>query len=67
MKVFKIILKVLFIIYIVFTSLFAFYFIFANSNYGVNSIKQIFENGFFEGIKLFFYDIWKGILFMFKG
>jgi len=67
MKVFKVIMKILFIVFVILTTLLSIYFIFANSHYGINAISRIFEGGFFEGIKMFFYDIWKGILFTFKG
>lgn len=66
MKVLKIIGIVLLILLIIFTTLFTIYFLFASGGYGIEALKQTFEDGFFPGIKTFFVDIWKGIKFVFK-
>lgn len=66
MKALKIIGLVLLIIFVVFTTFFTIYFLFANEGYGIDMLSQLFEDGFFAGIKNFFVDIWKGIKFVFK-
>ncbi len=66
MKALKIIGIVLLVIFIVLTTLFTIYFLFANEGYGIDMLTQIFEDGFFAGIKNFFVDIWNGFKFVFK-
>ena len=66
MKALKIIGIVLLVITLVFTTFFTFYFLFANEGYGIDMLKQTFEDGFFAGLKTFFIDIWNGIKFVFK-
>lgn len=66
MRVLKIIGIVLLVILIVFTTLFTIYFLFANEGYGIEMFKEIFEDGFFAGIRNFFVDIWNGIKYVFK-
>ncbi len=66
MKVLKIIGIVLLVIFIVFTTLFTFYFLFANEGYGIDMLRQTFEDGFFAGIKTFFVDMWRGLKYVFK-
>ena len=66
MKVVKIIGIVLAIILIVLATFFTIYFLFANEGYGIDMLKQTFEDGFFAGLKTFFIDIWNGIKFVFK-
>ena len=66
MKALKIIGIVLLVIFIVLTTLFTIYFLFANEGYGLDMLTQIFEDGFFAGIKNFFVDIWNGFKFVFK-
>jgi len=36
------------------------YFFFGNNGYGITVFKEIFANGFWEGIKEFFVSIWNG-------
>lgn len=66
MRVLKIIGIVLLVILIVFTTLFTIFFLFANEGYGIELLKEIFEDGFFAGIKNFFVEIWHGIKFVIK-
>lgn len=66
MKVLKIIGIVLLVILIVLTVFFTIYFLFANEGYGIDMLSQIFEDGFFAGIKNFFIDIWNGFKYVFK-
>ena len=66
MKALKIIGIVLLVIFIVLTTLFTIYFLFANEGYGIDMLTQIFEDGFFAGIKNFFVDIWNCFKFVFK-
>lgn len=66
MKVLKIIGIVLLVILIILTTFFTIYFLFANEGYGIDILSQLFEDGFFAGIKNFFVDIWKGIRYVFK-
>lgn len=66
MKVLKIIGIVLLVIFILLTTLFTIYFLFANEGYGIEMLKELFEDGFFAGIKNFFVDIWNGIKYVFK-
>ena len=63
LKVFGIVIAVLAAIII---TLFAVYFLFANEGYGIDILTQIFDDGFFGGIKNFFVDIWKGFKYVFK-
>ena len=46
MKALKIIGIVLLVIFIVLTTLFTIYFLFANEGYGIDMLTQIFEDGF---------------------
>ncbi len=66
MRALKIIGIVLLVLLIIFTTLFTIYFLFANEGYGIDMLTQIFEDGFFGGIKNFFIDIWRGFKFVFK-
>jgi len=66
MKVLKIIGIVFLVIFILLTTLFTIYFLFANEGYGIEMFKELFEDGFFAGIKNFFVDIWNGIKYVFK-
>lgn len=65
MKVLKIIGIVLLVILGVLATLFTIYFLFAQRGYGIEVLKQTFEDGFFPGIRTFFVDIWKGISYLF--
>ena len=42
------------------------YFLFANEGYGIDMLTELFKDGLIGGIKSFFIDIWKGILYVFK-
>jgi len=66
MKVLKIIGIVLFVLFVITTTLFTIYFLFANEGYGIDMLNQLFEDGFFSGIKNFFIDIWHGFKFVFE-
>ena len=66
MKALKITGIVLLVLLIIITSLFTLYFLFANEGYGVDMLTEIFEDGFFGGIKNFFVDIWRGFKYVFK-
>lgn len=66
MKALKITGIVLLVLFIIFTTLFSIYFLFANEGYGVDMLTEIFEDGFFGGIKNFFVDIWRGFKYVFK-
>ena len=66
MKALKIIGIILLVIVLILMTLFTIYFLFANEGYGIEMLDQIFEDGFFGGIKNFFIDIWNGFKFVFK-
>lgn len=66
MKAFKIIGIILLVLFIITTTLFTIYFLFANDGYGIDMLTEISEDGFFGGIKNFFIDIWRGFKFVFK-
>jgi len=55
---------IIFIIVVIF--LMTLYFLFANQAYGIDMLTELFSDGFFGGIKNFFVDIWKGILYVFN-
>ena len=66
MRALKIIGIIFLVIFIVLTTLLTIYFLFANEGYGIEMFREIFEDGFFAGIRNFFVDIWNGIKFVFK-
>ena len=66
MKALKIIGITLLIIFFITLLLFSLYFLFANEAYGLDMLKELFSEGVFSGIKNFFIDIWKGIIFIFS-
>lgn len=66
MKALKIIGIIFLVLFILFTTLFTIYFLFANEGYGIEMFTQMFEDGFFAGIKNFFVDIWNGFKYVFK-
>ena len=66
MKVLKIIGIVFLVILVIFTTLFTIYFLFANEGYGIDMFTEMFADGFFNGIKNFFVDIWNGFRYVFK-
>lgn len=66
MKALKIIGIVLAVILVLLTVLCTIYFLFANEGYGIDIFSQLFQDGFFPGIKNFFIDIWNGFKYVFK-
>lgn len=66
MKALKILGIILLSIFILLTTLFTVYFLFANEGYGIDILTQIFDDGIIGGIKNFFIDIWRGFKFVFK-
>ena len=62
----KIIGIILLVLFIITTTLFTIYFLFANEGYGIDMLTQTAEDGFFGGIKNFFVDIWNGFKYVFK-
>ncbi len=66
MKALKITGIVLLVLFILTTTIFTIYFLFANDGYGIDMISEISEDGFFGGIKNFFIDIWRGFKYVFK-
>lgn len=66
MKALKITGIVLLVLFLITTSLFTLYFLFANEGYGIDMLTEISEDGFMGGIKNFFTDIWRGFKFVFK-
>ena len=66
MKALKITGIVLFVLFVLTTTMFTIYFLFANEGYGIDMLTQISEDGFFGGIKNFFVDIWRGFKYVFK-
>lgn len=66
MRVLKIIGIIFLVLFIITTTLFTIYFLFANEGYGIDMLSELSNDGFFTGIKNFFVDIWHGIKFVFK-
>ena len=66
MNALKIIGIVLLVIFMILTTLCTVYFLFAQDGYGISTFSELFEDGFFAGIKQFFIDIWNGFKFVFK-
>lgn len=66
MRVLKIIGIIVLVLFIITTTLFTIYFLFANEGYGIDMLSQTAEDGFFTGIKNFFVDIWHGFKYVFK-
>lgn len=60
----KIILKVIGYILIALSFLLTIYFLFQDQGAGIQNLKDLFGNGFIEGIKQFFVSIWDGIKFV---
>ena len=54
------------VLLIVLTFLLTLYGLFANQAYGIDMLRELFKDGFIGGIKNFFIDIWKGILYVFN-
>ena len=66
MKVLKIIGITLLVLIFVLCLLCTIYFLFGNGGYGIETFSDLFEDGFFAGIKNFFIDIWEGFKYVFK-
>ena len=56
----KKIFKFLWILISIITFLFTLYFLFGNGGSGIVILKDLFSNGFWNGIKEFFVSIWNG-------
>ena len=56
----KLIFKIIWNIIAVLALLFTIYFLFANSGNGIEQLRSLFADGFFNGIKDFFVGIWDG-------
>lgn len=54
------------VLIVLLTFLMTIYFLFANEGYGIDMLTELFKDGVIGGIKNFFIDIWKGILYVFK-
>lgn len=55
-KIFAIIWYIISILALLFTI----YFLFANNGSGIEQLKDLFADGFFNGLKNFFVGIWEG-------
>ena len=66
MKFLKILGITILVLIILLTFLMTAYFLFANEGYGIDMLTELFKDGVIGGIKNFFIDIWKGILYVFK-
>lgn len=56
----KTIFKIIWTIIAILAVLLTLYFLFANDGNGIELLKSLFSDGFFEGIKNFFVEIWEG-------
>ena len=56
----KLIFKIIWYIIVVLAFLLLIYLLFANSGNGIELLKDLFSDGFFNGIKNFFVGIWDG-------
>lgn len=56
----KLIFKIIWYIIGILALLFTIYFLFANNGSGIEQLKSLFSDGFFNGVKDFFVDIWDG-------
>lgn len=56
----KTIFKVLWAIIAILSVILTIYFLFAYDGLGIELLKSLFSNGFFNGIKDFFVGIWEG-------
>ena len=61
---FKLILKIVWYLIVILAFLFVLYFLFGNNGAGIQNLKDLFADGFWEGIKQFFVNIWNGIKFV---
>ena len=66
MKILKGISIFLVVLVVLLAFLMTIYFLCANEGYGIDMLTELFKDGFIGGIKNFFIDIWKGILYVFK-
>lgn len=56
----KTIFKILWNIIAILAVLLVLYFLFANDGNGIELLKSLFSEGFFNGLKNFFVEIWEG-------
>lgn len=56
----KTIFKILWNIIAILAVLLVLYFLFANDGNGIELLKSLFSEGFFNGMKNFFIEIWEG-------
>lgn len=56
----KTIFKILWNIIAILAVLLVLYFLFANDGNGIELLKSLFSEGFFNGMKNFFVEIWEG-------
>lgn len=61
---FKLIFKIIWLIIAILAILFTLYFLFEGQGAGIQNLKDLFSNGFWEGIKQFFVSIWNGFKFV---
>ena len=60
----KIVLKVIGYILLVLSLMLLIYFLFQDQGAGIENLKDLFSNGFADGIKQFFTSIWNGFKFV---
>jgi Trk-type K+ transport system membrane component len=60
----KVILKVIWYILVILSFLLCIYFLFEGQGAGIENLKDLFSNGFLEGLKEFFIQIWNGLKFV---
>lgn len=58
---FKLLLKIIWYVIVVLAFLFVVYFLFQGEGEGIHNLQDLFSQGFWEGIKQFFVNIWNGI------
>ena len=56
----KLIFKIIWTIIAVFCVILTIFFLFESDGSGIESLRSVFSDGFFNGIKTFFVDIWNG-------
>lgn len=66
MKALKIIGIVFLVLYLIFTTFMTVFFIFSGYGAGADVLSETFADGFFNGIKSMFVEIWNGIKVVFK-
>lgn len=60
----KIVLKVIGYILLVLSLMLLVYFLFQDQGSGIENLKDLFSNGFVDGIRQFFTSIWNGFKFV---